>query len=82
MILQFLRTNYFAKMSIFKALNKFTFGVHQETLLRIYRILIRPHLDYGCQLHQHTNNSILHMLDVIHHSCHPLTTDAFHNTSA
>ncbi|WP_135568158.1 reverse transcriptase domain-containing protein, partial [Solemya elarraichensis gill symbiont] len=55
-------------LNILKVLASTTWGSDRLLLLKIYRSLIRSKLDYGCQIYGSANNTLLKLLDTIHHT--------------
>ena len=51
-----------------------------KMLLRIYKSLILPKLDYGCQAYGTASNNVLNKLDPIHNQALRLCLGAFHTT--
>ena len=55
-------------------------GADRLNLLRIYRAIIRPKLDYGCQVYSSAKLNILDPLNSIHHSALRFCTGAFRSS--
>ena len=50
-------------LNLLRVLAHTSWGADQETLLHLYRSLIRSKLDYGCIVHGSARGSYLRMLD-------------------
>ena len=78
--LRSLRTACFKSLDILKCLSHSHWGADRTTLLRIYRALVRPKLDYSCQIYSSASKTALKMLDPIHHQGLRLSLGAFRTT--
>lgn len=72
-----LKSNCFKRLNILKTLSSHEWGAHTESLLTIYRMLIRPILDYGCIVYNSALPRTLKLLDTIQHAALRLATGAF-----
>ena len=43
-----LKSRCLKDLNLLKSLTSYTWGAHQETLIRLYRTIIRPKIVYGC----------------------------------
>ena len=58
-----------------------TWGADQQTLLHLYRSLIRSKLDYGCVVYGSARSSYLHILDPVQNHALRLCLEAYRTTS-
>ena len=63
-------------LNILKCLNNPNYGCNRNVLFNIYRALIRPKLDYGSVFYNQASESVLSMLDPVHHAGIRLCTGA------
>ena len=75
-----LRTSCQKAMSIIKTLSGTDWGGDRQSLLHLYRTLIRSRLDYGCTVYGSARKSYLKMLDPIHHQGIRLALGAYRTT--
>ncbi|KAK3893021.1 hypothetical protein Pcinc_003200 [Petrolisthes cinctipes] len=74
------------KVSCLKALNLLrvlihtSWGADRATLLRLYHVLIRSKLDYGCEVYSSATDARLRVLDPVHHAGVRLATEAFRSS--
>ena len=73
--------NIFIKNSL-RVLEHTSWGADQETLLHLYRSLIRSKLDYGCIVYGSARRSYLPMYDPIQNHALPLCLGAYRTSSA
>ena len=64
-------------MNILRVLGHTDWGADKETLLKLYRTLIRSKLDYGCAIYGSAKEHALKMLDPIHHQGLRIALGAF-----
>ena len=64
--LRYLKTKCFNAVNLLRVVAHTSWGGDQQTLLHLYRSLIRSRVDYGCIVHGSTRNSYLRMLEPIH----------------
>ena len=72
-----LRTRCFTALNILKVTSRMRFGADRNTLLGLYRSLIRSKLDYGCHVYECTNSSTKNILNTVHHCAIRIATGAF-----
>jgi hypothetical protein len=65
------------KSNILKNISRKTWGSDRITLLRLYRTLIIPKLDYGCEAYASARDWTLAKLDPVHNCAIRLCTGAF-----
>ena len=58
----YLNTNCFKALDIWKVVGHIDWGTDQKTLLFLYLALVRSHLDYGCIVYGAASNNILKKL--------------------
>jgi len=75
-----LRTSCIKSMNILKIVSRLRWGAEKETLLRLYRSLIRPKLDYGCHVYASAKPDVLQRLNPIHNTALRLCTGAFRSS--
>jgi len=75
--LRYLRTNCLKALDFLRVVAHTSWGGDQQTLLHLYRSLIRLKLDYGCIVYGSTRNSYLKMLEPIQNHALRLCTGAF-----
>ena len=61
------KTNCLKALDILKVVDHTDWGADQETVLCLYRALVRSKLDYGCIAYGAASNNIPKKLDPIHH---------------
>jgi len=69
-------------LNLFRILAHTTWGTDQETLLHLYRSLIRSKLDYGCVVYASARRSYLRMLDHMQNHALRLCLGAFKTSLA
>nr|CAH7717276.1 unnamed protein product [Callosobruchus chinensis] len=67
-------------MNMLKYLSNKRWGSDGQILLRTYRTMIRPKIDYGCNAYASARSLVLTPLDVIHNSALRLIFGAFRTT--
>lgn len=72
-----LKNNCLKKMRILNYLSHTSWGADKETMLLLYRSLIRSKLDYGSFIYGSASTSSLNKLNSIHNTCIRLATGAF-----
>ena len=72
-----LRLRCMKTLRVMKVLSSREWGSDSDTLLQVYRTLIRSKLDYGCFVYGSAKPSHLGMLDPIHHQGLRLALGAF-----
>lgn len=65
--LKYLKQNCQNSLNVLKVISHTDWGADKQTLLMLYRSLVRSKLDYGCVVYGSARNSYLKMLDPIHH---------------
>ena len=69
-----------AGLNLMKIISGPSWGADQETLVRTYRVIIRPKLDYGCVVYGSANAQQLKSIDVIVTEAMKIATGAFKTT--
>ncbi|GBM49865.1 hypothetical protein AVEN_44247-1 [Araneus ventricosus] len=64
-------------LNILKVLSNTSWGASRTSLLRVYRAAILSKMDYGCIIYGSARQSVLKILDPIHHSALRLCSGAF-----
>ncbi|GBM83391.1 hypothetical protein AVEN_211457-1 [Araneus ventricosus] len=64
-------------LNILKVLSNTSWGASRTSLLRVYRAAILSKMDYGCIIYGSARQSVLKILDPIHHSALRLCGIAF-----
>ena len=72
-----LRDKCFKSLNILKCVSRTSYGADRQTLLMLYRSLIRSKLDYACFAYDSASPSNKKMLDTIHHTAVRIVTGAF-----
>ncbi|MEN8173077.1 MAG: reverse transcriptase domain-containing protein [Chloroflexota bacterium] len=75
--LKYLKTKCQKAMNLLKVVSKYDWGADRETLLLLYRSLIRSKLDYGSIVYGSARKSYLRMLDPIQNQALRLSLGAF-----
>ena len=75
-----LRADCGRRLNIMKALSTPEWGACQEMQMRIYRLLIRPKLDYGCIVYSSAGEGTLGALDFIQNEAMRISSGAFRTT--
>ena len=76
-----LRLKVKTSMNILKVVFRFSWGADKKSLLKLYDLLCRSKLDYGCQFYSSACKTLLSQLDVVHNMGLRLCSGAF-KTSA
>ncbi|XP_072400998.1 uncharacterized protein [Diabrotica undecimpunctata] len=80
--IQKLKGNCTQRINLLKSLASFSWGADEESLLKIYRALIRSKLDYGSMLYMTSNSSLLKSLNTIKNTSLRLCLGAFKSSPA
>ena len=75
--LRYLRTKCLKGLNLLRVVAHTSWGADQQTLLHLYRSLIRSKLDYGCIVYGSARDSYLRMLDPIQNHALRLCIGAF-----
>ena len=75
--INYIKDKAMQKLNILKCLSHTNWGADRETLLRLYRSLIRSKLDYGSHIYATASAHILTKLNAVHHQAIRLCTGAF-----
>ena len=67
-------------MNLLKCLSWKSWGSDRATLLRLYRTIIRPRLDYGCEAYGSAKPYLLKKVDAIHHQCLRIVSGAYRSS--
>ena len=74
--IKYLKAKALKRMCILKCLSGQQCGADRTTLLRIYKALIRPILDYACQILDGPENKTVESLDSVQNACLRIATGA------
>ncbi len=69
------------RLNLLRCMTGHSWGIDGSLLLRLYKALIRPILDYGCEAYDSTCNTNKKSLDTIQYRALKLCTGAIHGTS-
>ena len=69
-------------LNLLRVLAHTSWGAHQETLLHLYRSLIRSKLDYGCIVYGSARGSYLRMLDPVQNHALRLCLGAYRTSAS
>ena len=72
-----LRERCFRSLNVLKCVSRTSYGADRNTLLLLYRSLIRSKLDYACFVYDGASDSNKGTLNTIHHSSLRVVTGAF-----
>ena len=75
--IKLLKTKCTKALNLLHVVAHTSWGADQQTLLLLYRSLIRSKLDYGCIVYGSTRSSYLRMLDPVQNQALRLCTGAF-----
>ena len=75
--LEYLRDKCSKAMKLLRVIAHTDWGADQQTLLKLYRTLIRSKIDYGCYIYGATRKSYLKSLNTVHHEGLRLVLGAF-----
>lgn len=64
-----LKSSCSKRISILKSISHHHWGSDRQTLLMLYKSLVRSRLDYGCQFYNDAGKSLLKTLDPIQNQC-------------
>ena len=78
--LRYLKNKCAKALNLLRVVAHTSWGADQQTLLHLYRSLIRSKLDYGCVLYGFACGSYLQMLDPIQNHALRLCLGAFHTS--
>ena len=67
-------------LNLLKSLTSYSWGADQETLIRLYRTIIRPKIDYGCIVYGSASSKLLRSVDVIVNEALRISSAAFKST--
>ena len=80
--IQYLKTSCQKALDILRVVGHTDWGADHVVLLRLYRLLVRSKLDYGCIVYGSARRSILKQLDPIHHQGLRIALGAFRASPA
>lgn len=75
-----LKTDCNMRMNILRTLNNYNAGADLESLIMIYKSLIRSKIDYGCHLYITASKTALKHIDTIHTTALRLILGAFRSS--
>jgi ribonuclease HI len=75
--IKYLKDKCTKALNLLKVLSNTDWGADRETLLKLYRSLIRSKLDYGCMVYGSARPSYIEQLDPIHNQALRLCLGAF-----
>jgi len=78
--IQNIRQSCMKKLNLLKTVANRNWGADRTTLFRLYRSLIRPVIDYGCQIYGSASEVVLARLDPIHNAAIRICTGAFRSS--
>ncbi|KAK3890502.1 hypothetical protein Pcinc_005582 [Petrolisthes cinctipes] len=67
-------------LNLLRVLSHTSWGADRATLLRLYHVVIRSKLDYGCEVYSSATDARLRVLDPVHHAGVRLATGAFRSS--
>lgn len=67
-------------LNLMRTLSAYNWGADREILMRLYRTLIRPKIDYGCIVYGSANTTLLKGLEVIQNEAMRISTGALKST--
>jgi len=70
------------KINLLRSLTGHHWGASKRTLLQIYKTLIRPKLEYGCELFHTASKTNLNKIQVIQNTCLRIACGAMKGTAA
>ena len=69
------------RINLLRCISGYSWGVDGPLLLRLYKALIRPVIDYGCEAYDSTTNTVKKSLDSIQYKVLKICTGAIRGTS-
>ncbi|KAK3883722.1 hypothetical protein Pcinc_011979 [Petrolisthes cinctipes] len=78
--LRTLKVSCFKALNLLRVLSHTSWGADRATLLRLYHVVIRSKLDYGCEVYSSATDARLRVLDPVHHAGVRLATGAFRSS--
>ena len=75
-----LRTSCMKTLELFKHISHKRWGADRASLLRLYIMLMKPKLDYGCEIYSSASQSLLDKLPPIQNAVIRLSTGAFRSS--
>ena len=76
-----LKAKCLKSLNLLRAVSSESWGADRCTLMRLYRSIIRPKLDYGALVYCSASDSLLNSLDVIPNEAMRISTGAFKSMS-
>ena len=80
--IQYLKTSCQKALDILRVVGHTDWRADRIVLLRLYRSLVPPNLDYGCIVYGSARRSVLKQLDPVHHQGLRIALGAFRASSA
>lgn len=77
-----LKADCMKRLNILKSLSTHGWGAHEDIMLRVYRALIRPKLDYGCIAYYTAKNNNVSLLNTIQNTALRISLGAFRSSPA
>ena len=78
--IKYLKARCQQSINILKVLSRTEWGADQTTLMKLYRSLVRPKLDYGCLVYGSASKTALAKLDPVHNQSLHLSLGAFRSS--
>ena len=75
-----LKVDCLKRMHLLKCLSHKTWGADRDTLMRVYRAVIRAKLDYGSIIYQTAGENTINKLNPVHNAALRLSTGAFRSS--
>jgi len=75
-----LKTKATKAMNLLKCLSGMSWGADRQSLLMLYRSVVRSKLDYGCIVYQAATKTNISLLDPVHNAALRLCTGAFRSS--
>ena len=76
----YLRAACTKTLDLFKHLSHLSWGADRVSLIRLYIMLLKPKLDYGCEAYSSASESLLQSLEPIHNAAIRIATGAFRSS--
>ena len=75
-----LKIDCYKNLNIFKFLSHTTWGADSRTLVRLYQALIKPRLEYGCEVYCSAKESQIKSLEPVQNHALRIATGAFRSS--
>ena len=75
-----LKAQCMKRLGLIKSVSHMDWGADRTTMLRLYRAIVRPKIDYGCTVYGSASPNVLMKLNSVHHEAIRCCTGAFRSS--